>query len=256
MSIRITIVSLFIATFVIYAWKDWFKSLCVLLLFTGIHMDRSIPTGMLGIQGLNHWNILFIGVLLGWRLSGRTLRLAWDAPVHTTVLFLMFLGVILVGMLRAILDRSHIEGYPLTNLISDRFINTIKWTVPGLLLFHGCRTRKQVVLAIMAICGMYLILALQVVYRVPWQCALGEASDALFRARGKACRRIGYNACDVSAFLSGASWGILAVVPLVRQKRHQVLVLAAAGIVTFGQALTGGRAGYLAWLATGSVLCL
>ena len=33
-------------------------------------------------------------------------------------------------------------------------------------------------------------------------------------------------------------------------------MLGAAGIVVFGQALTGGRAGYIAWVATGLVLCV
>jgi O-antigen ligase len=34
------------------------------------------------------------------------------------------------------------------------------------------------------------------------------------------------------------------------------MLLGAAGIIAFGQALTGGRAGYVAWGATGLALCL
>lgn len=45
-------------------------------------------------------------------------------------------------------------------------------------------------------------------------------------------RFIGYSACDISA------------------------MLARAGVTTLGQALTGGRTGYVAWGATGLILCL
>jgi O-antigen ligase len=172
------------------------------------------------------------------------------------VLLLMYVGVIVVGFMRAVFDRSNIEYYPLKNLISEELINTIKWVLPGILLFGACRMRKHVILAFWSLLGLYFLIALQVVYRVPWACALGGTSEGLFHTRAKGCAQIGYNACDISTFLAGASWGILAALPLVRQKKHKLLVLACAGIVAFGQALTGGRAGYLAWGATGVVLCL
>ena len=67
---------------------------------------------------------------------------------------------------------------------------------------------------------------------------------------------IGYGANRIAAMLAGVSWGILAVLPLVRQKKYRLLILVAAGMIAYGQALTGGRAGYVSWGATGLVLCL
>jgi O-antigen ligase len=112
-----------------------------------------------------------------------------------------------------------------------------------------------VVLALVCLLATYLLISAQVVKRMPLESVLRESRE-VGRIRAKVCRDIGYSSCDLSAMLSGASWGMLAALPLVRKKKHRLLVLAAAGIVAFAQATTGGRAGYVAWGATGLMLCL
>ena len=256
MSIRITILFLFVAAIGIYAWKDWFIGFCGMVLLMAFIHDEDMPTTFFGMQGLSTWNILFIAIFLAWLAYRRRQGLTWDMPRHINVLLLMYLVVILFGVLRAIFDRSHIESYPLKSLISDDFVNTVKWVLPGVLLFDACRERKHVLIAAWSCLGLYFLIASQVIFRVPWECALGGASERLILKRGKGCAEIGYNPCDISTFLAGASWGFLATLPLFRRKEYKVLILAAAGIVTFGQALTGGRAGYLAWGVTGMILCL
>jgi hypothetical protein len=108
-------------------------------------------------------------------VSQRREGLTWDMPRHINVLLLMYLGVILVGVLRAVFDRSDIENYPLRDLISEESINTIKWVLRGLLLLDGCRTRKRSVLAHGVILGLYFLIALQAIYRIAWFRALGGA---------------------------------------------------------------------------------
>ncbi|MGB2819587.1 MAG: O-antigen ligase family protein [Phycisphaerae bacterium] len=215
-----------------------------------------MPKSMFGIQGLNMWNILLVGVFAGWLASRRREGLTWDMPRHINALLLLYLGVILVGFLRALLDRSHLENYTVLEMISEELINTIKWVVPGLLLFDGCRSRKRLQWAVVSILGMYFLLAAQVVARVPWQSALGGSEERIDYIRAKLCSDIGYSRCDMSTFLAGASWAMLAAIPLARHKKFRFLLLGAAGIGAFGQALTGGRAGYVAWMATGLVLCI
>jgi hypothetical protein len=251
---RIYALYIFVAILCFYAWKDWFKSLCGLILLMAVIEHEDMPKTMFGIQGLNVWNVLFVGVFIAW-LASRREGLTWDMPRHITVLLLMYVGVIVIGVLRAVFDRSHIDDMPLGSLISEVLINTIKWILPGILLFDGCRTRRRVITALFCLLAMYLLIAAQVVRRMPLESALG-GGGSIQRIRMKICSSIGYSSCDTSTFLAGASWGIVAVLPLVRKKKYQVMVLAAAGIVAFGQALTGGRAGYLAWGATGLVLCL
>ena len=253
MSIRLTALYIYVAILVAYAWKDWFKSLCGLILLMAVIQHEDMPKTMFGIQGFNVWNILFLGIFLAWVASRRREGLTWDMPRHIEVLLLMYLGVILVGFLRAVLDPSAIAYYPLRKQISDQLINTIKWVLPGILLFDGCRTRRRLVMVLVCVLGMYFLIATQVVKRIPLGAVL--SGDRIEQVR-KICGDIGYGAVDMSTFLAGTFWGILAALPLVRQKKYKVLVLAAAGIVALGQALTGGRAGYLAWGVTGLVLCL
>ena len=254
MSIRHLALYIVVGGLSIYAWKDWFKSLCGLILLMAVTEHESMPKSMFGIHGLNMWNVLFFGVLAAWLAGRRHEGLTWDMPRHISVLLLMYVGVILVGVLRAALDRSHLEGYPVKRLISEDLFNTLKWVVPGVLLFDGCRTRRRLIMAVVCLLAMYSLIAVQVVRRLPAGSVLSAGGD-IDRTRN-ACDDIGYGACDMSTFLAGACWGIVSTLPLVRRKRYKVLILAAAGIVAFGQALTGGRAGYVAWGATGLTLCL
>ncbi len=240
----------------LYAWKDWFKSLCGLILLMAFIENRNMPRSLFGIPGLNPWNVLFLIIFLAWIAKRRSDRLVWDMPRRMTMTLLLYLGVIVVGVLRAVLDRSYIEWYSLKDLITEELINTVKWVFPAILLFDGCRSRKQVVLALVCICAVYLLLSVQVFKNIPLESALGGDNGRIHYTRLKACLRIGYSAPNFSAMLAGASWGMLAALPLLRKKKHILAVLVAAGVIAFGQALTGGRAGYVAWGATGLMLCL
>jgi O-antigen ligase len=240
----------------IYAWKDWLKSLCGLILMMAVIHHEDMPTNMFGIQGFNMWNVLFAMVAVAWAANRRRQGLVWDLPRPAAVLLLLYLGVILVGFLRAVFDRSHIENYPLGSLISEELINTIKWVLPGVILFDSCRTRKQVLSALACLLIMYLLLSAQVVKRMPLESARGGSDVNIQRIRLKVCTAIGYSSCDMSTALAGASWGMLAALPLAGKKKYRLLLLAAAGFIAFGQALTGGRAGYVAWGAVGLALCL
>ena len=67
---------------------------------------------------------------------------------------------------------------------------------------------------------------------------------------------IGYNRVTLSMMLGGASWATLCCVILFKDRRHQLAVLGVALLVMLGQALTGGRMGYLGWMTVGLVLSL
>jgi O-antigen ligase len=254
MSIRIIALYIYVAVLLAYAWKDWFRSLCGLILLMAVIEHEDMPKSILGIQGLNTWNILFLGIFLAWLASRNRENLKWDMPMHINILLLMYLGVIIVGFLRAFVDRSYIEYYPTKSLVSEELLNTIKWVLPGLLLYDGCRTQKRVKMTFVSLLGMYFLLAIQAVKRLPASSVL-NATGEIERTR-MACEDIGYSAVDMSVFLAGAFWALIATLPMFRNKKHKTLILAAAAVVLFGQALTGGRAGYIAWGAAGFTLCL
>ena len=256
MSIRVIVLYIMVGCLATYAWKDWFKSLCGLLLLMAVMEHEDMPRAVMGIQGLNVWNVLFAMIFLAWAVNRGRQGLKWDMPRNVNVLLLMYLGVIFVGVLRAAFDRSYIQDYSLKSLFSEELINTFKWVLPGVLLFDGCRTRKQVVMALTSIIAMYVLIAVQVTRRVPLEAAFID-NDTIHYARMKIQNAIGYQATDLSAMLAGTSLGILAVMPLIRRSILQLMILSAAIIITvLGQALTGGRAGYAAWGATGLILCL
>ena len=255
MSIRVLILSLLVTGLSIYAWKDWFKSLCGLIIMMAVLENRDVPTAIMGIPGLNLWNALFVMIVLAWAVNRGREGLVWDMPRGVGVLLLLYLGVVVVGVVRAIFDRGQMQGYPLGSLINEELVNTVKWVLPGILLFDGVRTRRRVITALICILIPYVLIAVQVVRFMPLSAALGDAA-VLERSRISLGRYINYTAVNISAMLAGASWGILTTLALLRTKKLKVVVLAPVLVVVLGQALTGGRAGYLAWAATGLVLCL
>lgn len=255
MSIRITALYVLIVSLSVYAWKDWLKSLCGLIVLMAVIEHPDMPKSIFGIQGLNPWNVLFATIILAWAVSRHREGLRWDMPRHIAVLLLLYVGIILIGVLRAVFDRSYIEEYPLTSLISEELVNTIKWILPAILLFDGCRTRKQVIMALVCLLLMYFLFAVQVVKWMPPEAAISD-SGIMDRARTKLGKEVGYSAADLSVMLGGACWGFIAALQLIHKKCCRIALLMAAGVVSFGQALTGGRGGYIAWGATGLVLCL
>jgi len=255
MSIRLLVLYTCAAGLSVYAWKDWFKSLCGLILMMAVLENKNVPTAVMGIPGLNMWNVLFVMIVLAWAVNRRRDGLVWNMPRHMKVLLLLYLGVVVVGVVHAVLDPGYMLRYPLRDFINEELINTIKWVLPGVLLFDGVRTRRQVIVALICILTAYFLISVQVVRYMPLGAALGDAA-VLERSRISLGRYINYTAVNISAMLAGASWGVLATLTLIRTKKYKVVVLAFAMVVVLGQSLTGGRAGYLAWIATGLVLCL
>ncbi len=254
MSIRITILWLLIIGTGVYAWRDWFKALCGLILLMAVIEHPDMPKSIMGIQGLNPWNILMADIFVAWLVGRHREGLAWDVPRHVSVLLLLYLGVVVVGFLRLMADPVGLPEYTFEYLVSEHMINSVKWVVPGLLLFDGCRSRERVVWAMCSILGLYVLLAVQVIRWMPMSAAVSGATLS-GRASKLIKNEIGYSRVNMAMMLSGASWAIFATLPLFRRWRWRLLVLGVGLAVAYAQALTGGRMGYVAWGAVGFVLC-
>ena len=254
MSIRITVLYLLVAFFVIYAWRDWFKSCCALIVLMAFVQHPDMPHNIMGMQGLNCWNALMASVACSWLVNRRREGSVWDMPGHMSLLLLIYLGVVAVGFIRMMLDRAHLGHFGTAELISENLINCVKWAVPGLLIFDGCRTRSRLTIAIAAILVMYLLLALQVIRWMPPSAALsGDELEA--RSKKIIQNETGYNRVNMSMILSGASWALLATLPAFRKPSRRVLVVGGFLVIAYAQALTGGRMGYATWGAVGVALC-
>jgi O-antigen ligase len=267
MSIRVILCSLYVLAFSIYAYRNWFASLCAALLLMSVMEHPDMPKSIAGIQGLNLMNLLVLNVLIAWWSWRRNLHLGFDLPRRDQMLFLFYFIVVIFSFLRlflhrqqlremsaAYLDRQHmLEVTSATYLVSEYLINCIKWMLPCLLLFDGCRTRRRMLIALAAILGLYVLLAIQVIHRMPLSSAMFEG-DLNLRAAKIIQREIGYSRVNMSMMLAGASWAILTTQCLFQGRRHRLAVMGLFVIVALGQALTAGRAGYFTWGTLGLII--
>src|SRR5262249_10309710 len=89
--IRLTILSAAVLFLALYAWRDWYKSACGLVLLMAVMEHPDMPKTMFDMQGLNPWNLLLTVVLLAWVAQRRREGLVWDMPRHITVLLFGYL---------------------------------------------------------------------------------------------------------------------------------------------------------------------
>lgn len=260
--IRLTLLSLIISGLAFYAWKDWYKSLCGLVLLMAIIEHPDMPKNMLGIQGLNPWNILLFIIVMAWASNRRREGLYWDMPRHINILLQLYLSIIVIGFVRMIFDyggmlkwaqMAGLDEPTTAGLFSEHFINRLKWVVPGLLMFDGCRDRKRLNLSLLCILGLYFLLAVQVIKWMPLSAITsGEALSE--RSLKILVNEIGYHRVNLSMMLAGAFWAILSTLPLANSKKKRGGIFASSLTTMLAQALTGGRTGYATWAAVGLVL--
>ncbi len=253
---RLYILILVFIFFSLYAYRNWFRSLCAMILLMAFTEHPDMPKSIMNIQGLNLWNILLANVVLAWLISRRHEKLVWDMPRHINIFLLLYLLIILIGFFRAIVDPIYLdENFTTTSMISEELINTLKWVIPGLLLYDGCRDRRRLMLGIISIMGIYVLLSIQVIRWVPTRYAL-SGRDLEARSRKIIQVEIGYSRVNMSMVLSGASWGTLSLLPLAATRRRKFMIIGLFFMISYAQALTGGRMGYMTWGVIGLIMCL
>ena len=139
-------------------------------------------------------------------------------------------------------------------LWSEHFINCLKWVIPGLMFFDGCRNHNRFVLGIFSLLGLYFLIGIQVIKWMPLSTAI--SGEVLAERSLKILdNEIGYHRVDLAMMLAGASWAIFSLKSLASRRSHAMLIIAASLTVFFSLALTGGRTGYATWALVGCVLC-
>lgn len=252
--IRLSLLALYIIGAAVYSAKDWYKSLCALILLMAVVEHPDMPKTLFGIQGLSPWNLLLAVVIATWVSGRRRERLQWDLPRHISVLLLAYLSVILVGFIRMTLDRAYLED-SITSLTSEHLVNCVKWMIPGLLLYDGCRSKSRLRLAAVCVIGVYVLLGVQVIKWMPLSAAVsGEALSE--RSLKILVNEIGYHRVNMSAMLAGAAWAVFAMRALGETSAQRTVILLASVMMVLAQALTAGRAGYVTFACVGLVLCL
>jgi hypothetical protein len=178
-SIRVIFCLLFVLGFSIYAWRNWFASLCAAICMMAVLEHPDMPKSIGGIQGLNPWNFLMANVLLAWHRDRMRERRWWDMPRYINVLLVGYAAVICIGFLRLLLDHESMDDFSWGYALSDYFVNCFKWVLPGFLLFDACRTRSRVVIALACILSVYFLIALQVIKCMPLSKCSSITSDII-----------------------------------------------------------------------------
>lgn len=252
--IRTLLLYCVISGLAVYAWRGWYKSLCGLIVLVSVIRHPDMPRNLFEIQGLNPWNFLLFVVLLAWLVNRHSEKLRWDMPRKINALLILYFVVVLVGFLRMMMDRRGLENISTSYLISEHLINNIKWVVPGLLLFDGCRSRSRLLLALGALLSIYLLLGIQVIKWMPLSAAV--SSLGLESRSAKIIQNeIGYNRVNMAMMLAGASWAVFSTSLIVKRTNRKILIISASFLLIIALALTAGRAGYVTWGVVGLVLC-
>lgn len=261
--IRLALLTVLMVWLGLYARKDWYRSLCGLILLMSVVEHPDMPKSLMGVQGLNPWNLLLLAICLAWMSQRRSEGLRWDMPRRLNVLLSFYAVVILVGFVRMLGDVNSLaqqaeflgnEIPTAGDLWSEYFINCFKWVIPGLLLFDGCRSHERFVYGLFSVLGVYFLLGVQVIKWMPLETAVTGAALSE-RSLKILVKEIGYHRVNMSMMLAGASWAIFCVRGLGRTPGQRFAILLASGITFFAQALTGGRTGYVTWAVVGLLLC-
>lgn len=247
-----------------YAWRDWYKSLCGLIMLIAVVQHPDFPNSVFGIHGMNPWNILLAVVFVAWLASRSRENLKYDAPSHIIVLMVIFFGIIITAYLRSFGDQEVLAEYyqiideqpPTTMyLFSEYIINCLKWVVPGLLLYDGCRSEARLKLAVFAIMTMYVLLGLQVIRWMPLA-MLSSGEELSVRALKILQNEVGFHRVNISMMLAGASWAVYAVRDLPNHYLARMACVGLAGVLLFAVALTGGRMGQITWVVLGAIFAV
>jgi O-antigen ligase len=263
--IRITLLTFLIAFLSAYAWKDWFKTACWLVLLMSVFQHPDMPKAIGSIPGLNHWNFLFLNVVSSWLINRKNERLQWEMPSHLNLLLFIYSTFIIVSTIRYLSDYSGVEelvntfGGEITkgaNAINEYIINCFKWVIPGMIIFDGCRSKKRYYFAVTMLALMYVVLGLQVVKAMKLG-SLTMGGDALqFKALKIISKNVGFHRVNVSMMMSGAFWMLFCLKMFASRKNYWLFIIPGCCIILLAMALTGGRTGYGTWAGLGAFFCV
>ncbi len=260
--LRYTLLWLYVTFAAGTSLRNWFLSLCMTYPLIAVLERPDMPREMFGIAGLNPYNIIMLFLLFAWFVQKKRENLRWNMPANINRLFIIYLILVTISFLRMTADVHSFKVYPMSNLqgasfsslFKSDFLNSVKYLIPGLLLLHGVNSRQRTRQAAWAVLLFGLLLSTQVVMKMlP---ALVGADDLATRALRVLDRDIGYHRVNIAAMTAGFSWAFFALISTAKSKLEKMYANVGFLVCTLAMALSGGRAGMLAWLGCGFFLAL
>jgi len=258
--IRLSLLALFITYISLRSFKDWYMSLCVLVVFTAIIEHPDVPKTIAGIQGMNPWNILFLFVILGWMANKKKEMLTWGIPKIAKYLFLVYMAFCIIAYVRLSSDIALLADWKQLlgsdsptrlGLFSEHFINTMKWAVPGVLFFHGCNSPRRLKMGILSLLMIGLIIGLLTIKAMPVGALL--SGDELQRLAIKLLSsNVGFHRVNIAMLMAGYFWAVFSYREVIG-KRYYLYLYGVCLLMFYALALTGGRTGYVTWGVLGII---
>lgn len=263
--IRITLLTILISILCVYAWKDWFRTACWLVILMAVFQHPDMPKSIANIPGFNHWNVLFLNVFLSWFLTRKNRHYSWDMPSNINVLLIIYGIVIVTSALRLLMDNSGIqlladtfggEAMGKFSMINEYLINCFKWVIPALIIFDGCRSRNQYYYAIAMLAMLFILLALQVIKAMKLG-ALNLSGETLqHKALKVISNNVGYHRVNISMLMSSSFWALFCLKEYVSKKAFLFIIVPSCSFILLAMVMTGGRMGYATWGLLGIVFVL
>jgi len=249
------------AAVILYAFRDWFVSLCALIVFTALTDYPGLPNP-LETKGINHWSVMLAAVTLAWALDRLIRPRSWSIPRGWIVALGMYLLVELIGVARlcvnldafkeraAILNPAY-SYYSVRAVIVDIVYSPMRYTLLGFLLFDGIRTRRHMLLGLIAVLAAVFVYAWIVNKEVPLSGLVGGGMEY----RRRIGKWTGRNPNDLARVFVAAFWIGVALLQLrVGSSKLRTAALFGIAFVMLALAHTNSRGGYLGFVTTGLVL--
>jgi O-antigen ligase len=237
-------------------FREWFLSFCGLVVLSAFMGHQDMPTKMMGVPGLNPWNVLLAVVLFHWLTQRRAEGLRWDLKGWPAAILIAYVLMVVIGCVRAALDIDsfprHVRYATMQGLLIDELFNPLRYMIPALLLYDGCRSRRRAKMAIAAIVLMGVCYALLVDRCIPVGTLLG--TESVLRSRNRIQREIGLHANDMAFVLVFLFWGLVASCQLLRGVWPKLAGVAGMGVIGLAVALCKSRGGYVGFVVVGAAI--
>lgn len=256
MSLRIIALSLIVLFLMTYSWRNWFNALLGAIVLFAFLDHPDMPRSIAGVPGLTLWNLLMLVIVVAWlnqRIDEDNMQ---ECPKNVRVAFYLYITVVVIACVRAFIDPSRYYDGTRFDILMEYLVNSLRFLLPALMLFDGCRSRERVLYALAAILSLYFILALLSIKAMGLHFDLSSGSELSSRAARVLSRNVGYHRVDLSMMFAGASWAVIAFSRQFDRLLIKLTLWGSAGIFLLGLAVTGGRTGYVTWGLIGLFLCM
>ncbi len=259
--IRYTLLSLFIAFFSLYAFKNWFRGLLGLIFLVSLMERPDMPEAMFGINGVSPYNFLLLCILIGFATNAKQELAEWRISRPILRMMLVMLALFFLSFFRMLLEPGYLYEYSIATqgyspsylaLFNEHILSSLKAVIPGFLLLFGLNSERrfQELMAVMT--AVLVMLALQVLKTMPLT-LLADGSALEKRAARVMDRDVGYHRNQLSVWMASAFWFMWCLAAEVKQNLFKYGLIAASFLMFLALIMTGSRGGLLVWAVIGFI---